>query len=256
MLSRERCLSTQTALTLYALVALLAAALVTQPGVGAQVLSNGFSMEFVYLDSGGPGTATITAGGVASDSAAAITVTITQNGATYSGQGTAEQQDPQRYALVFTVADPSGNTYSFRGTLQMGVDSWSGEGTWRADYDPAITDRWTMTSRTPTPPSSSTPLPSGSEITLANDGETITLNVGDSVLLRLGDEYAWSVSVEDMNVVRRVIGVSVVRGAQGLFRANAPGQTTISASGDPVCRAQQPACALPSRFFRVTLVVQ
>lgn len=257
MQPNHRLAATLGALGALAVVVLLGAAFVSRGGVAAQTLPEGFSIEFVYNDGSGPGTATLAASGAAPDGGSAIAVTISQNGAVYRGQGSARQQDAQAYTLAFSVADANANTYSFRGMLQLGVDSWTAEGTWQADYAPGISDRWTMTSRTPAPPPPSpTPVAGGADITLANDGQTIPLAVGESFLLRLGDEYTWRVRVEDMGVVGRVIGVSVMRGAQGLFRANASGQTTISASGDPLCREQQPACAAPSRLFRVTIVVQ
>jgi hypothetical protein len=52
-----------------------------------------------------------------------------------------------------------------------------------------------------------------------------------------------------------VPNISVITGAQGVYAAKQPGQTTLTASGDPVCRTAQPPCGAPSRAFRVQIVV-
>jgi len=107
---------------------------------------------------------------------------------------------------------------------------------------------------------SSSPAPTVSTqartITLADDGQNIPLRVGERFLLDLGEGYTWTVNVEDQTIVARVVNVTVMRGAQDLYEARAPGTTTLSAGGDPTCRQVQPACALPSLAFRVDIVVQ
>ncbi|MFA7249729.1 MAG: hypothetical protein WC273_08870 [Dehalococcoidia bacterium] len=92
-------------------------------------------------------------------------------------------------------------------------------------------------------------------ITLDQHGSTVTLHVGDRVLLMLGETYTWTVDPLDTNVVRRVPGIAVIRGAQGVYEAVGVGSTDLSATGDPLCRQAVPACAQPSRLFRVHLVV-
>jgi hypothetical protein len=102
-----------------------------------------------------------------------------------------------------------------------------------------------------------TPPPSGSQIvTLDDQGKTITLNVGESFLLNLGEAYSWNVSISDQAVVSRVIGITVIRGAQGVYQANQTGSVSLSATGDPLCRQSQPACAMPSLLFKVNIVVK
>jgi hypothetical protein len=92
-------------------------------------------------------------------------------------------------------------------------------------------------------------------VTLADDGRTIDLAVGERFLLALGDQLDWTVRVADPSVVGRVVNVTVVRGAQGLYEARQPGATTLEATGDPPCRKAQPPCGAPSRLFRVQLRV-
>ncbi len=104
---------------------------------------------------------------------------------------------------------------------------------------------------TPTQPASG----EGRSVTLDDSGKTVTLQPGDRFLLNLGEGYNWDVTIADQNVVSRVVGVLTIRGSQGLFEARQPGTTTLTATGDPVCRSQQPACEAPSRMFEVQIVV-
>ena len=97
--------------------------------------------------------------------------------------------------------------------------------------------------------------PAKPPITLADNGRTIDLAVGDRVLLQLGDAYIWAVQIADPAVLSRVVNVTVVKGAQGLYEAKQSGTTTLTAAGDPACRQVQPPCAQPSRLFRVQVRV-
>ena len=104
---------------------------------------------------------------------------------------------------------------------------------------------------------SATPPPASSQtVTLADDGKTITLRVGDSFLLKLGEDYTWVPTVDDQTIVSRAKGITVVRGAQGVYDALKAGKTTLSASGDPICRQSNPPCEQPSRLFTIQIVVQ
>jgi hypothetical protein len=93
-------------------------------------------------------------------------------------------------------------------------------------------------------------------VTLANDGRTIMLRPGQRALVNLGDELDWTVQVDDDSIVSLVPGVTVMRGAQGIYQANRVGQTVLRATGEPVCRRAQPACAQPSRAFALIIAVQ
>jgi hypothetical protein len=96
-----------------------------------------------------------------------------------------------------------------------------------------------------------------SNITLDDNGKTFILHPGDSFLLDLGtDVFDWTVTVDDPNVLSRIKNVMVIRGAQGLYEANTPGQTSLTATGDPLCRNSVPACAAPSMQFKITVIVQ
>jgi hypothetical protein len=92
-------------------------------------------------------------------------------------------------------------------------------------------------------------------VTLADDGQTIKLRVGEDFLLFLGEDLNWTVEVADPAVVSAIPSVVVIGGSQGVYRANAPGQTQLAATGDPPCRQARPPCLAPSRLFRITLVV-
>lgn len=105
-----------------------------------------------------------------------------------------------------------------------------------------------------TPPidgSSTTPT-----VTLADDEHTITLHAGQSFLLKLGEGYDWTVTPADQTILSRVVNVLTIRGSQGLYKAHKPGQTTLTATGDPTCRTAQPPCGAPSREFRLAVIVE
>ena len=92
-------------------------------------------------------------------------------------------------------------------------------------------------------------------ITLADNGKTVTFTAGQTFLLFLGENYNWSLSITDQNVISRVKNIAVIRGAQGVYDVLQAGTTMLSATGDPTCRDQQPACEMPSIQFQVTIVV-
>jgi hypothetical protein len=96
-----------------------------------------------------------------------------------------------------------------------------------------------------------------SGITLEDKGKTFKLKVGDSFLLNLGtDVYDWAVTVDNENVLHLKMGVMVIRGAQGIYDAVAPGTATISATGNPLCLQSNPPCAAPSILFTIKLIVE
>ena len=107
--------------------------------------------------------------------------------------------------------------------------------------------------------SSATPTalaPSTPTVTLTDDGHTLTLHAGQSFLLKLGEEYDWNITVSDQTIVSRKVNVLTVRGAQGIYDAHKAGTTTLTATGEPVCRNTNPPCERPSRQFHLTIVVQ
>ena len=94
-------------------------------------------------------------------------------------------------------------------------------------------------------------------ITLADNGKTVIIHPRDSFLLNLGiDTYNWSVNIDDQNILSRVKNVMVIRGAQGIYAANKPGQAVLTAVGDPLCRNSIPVCGAPSLLFKITVIVQ
>jgi hypothetical protein len=106
-----------------------------------------------------------------------------------------------------------------------------------------------------TPPAGQTSSPAS--ITLDDRGKTFTFQVGDSFLLNLGDDaYEWTVTVDNQDVVALKMGMMVIKGAQGIFDALAPGTATLTAVGDPLCRKSTPPCMIPTILFKVTLIVQ
>jgi hypothetical protein len=100
------------------------------------------------------------------------------------------------------------------------------------------------------------PLSTARNVTLADKDQTLTFQVGQSFLLFLGNDYTWNATADDPAVVSRVPDVFVIPGSQGFFQARQPGHTTLTATGDPACRQEQPPCVAPSMVFSVQIVVQ
>lgn len=100
-----------------------------------------------------------------------------------------------------------------------------------------------------------TTTPEGRIITLADDGQTITLQVNETFLLQLGEGYDWNITIDDQTIIRSVVNVLVVKGAQGIYMAHKEGRSSLTAFGEPVCRRVQPACGAPSREFRIHVAV-
>jgi predicted secreted protein len=99
-------------------------------------------------------------------------------------------------------------------------------------------------------------VPAPQTVTLAQDGETLRMRVGQTFLLALGAPPPdWKVTVADQGVLSREVNVLVVRGAQGIYRAVAPGTTTLRATASYPCRTANPPCMVPERLFQVTVEV-
>jgi hypothetical protein len=94
-------------------------------------------------------------------------------------------------------------------------------------------------------------------ITLDDNGRTFILHPGETFLLNLGtDIFDWTVDIDNQNVLARVKNILVIRGAQGIYEANNPGQAVLTAVGNPFCRNSVPACAAPSMLFKISVLVQ
>jgi hypothetical protein len=105
------------------------------------------------------------------------------------------------------------------------------------------------------PTASVTPAASPQTVTLAQNGSALTLHVGDRFLLDLGSGFDWTVTVADPMVVSRAVNITVVAGAQGVYEAQAPGETRLSATGKPVCSPGQ-ACPQFVIGFAITIDVR
>jgi hypothetical protein len=95
-----------------------------------------------------------------------------------------------------------------------------------------------------------------STVTLDQNGQTLIFQPGDRFVLMLGEGYTWDVSITQPAIVSEVMGVMPVKGSQGVFETHQTGQTELSASGDPLCRSQKPACMQPSIAFTIKIVVK
>jgi predicted secreted protein len=106
---------------------------------------------------------------------------------------------------------------------------------------------------TPAPPLP--PVNGVKTITNADNGTTINLAAGTQVILALDEDHDWTVTVEDQTVLTLMVGAAAPSGAQGVYAASKPGQTTLTAVGEPPCRKTQPPCDAPTVLFRVGIAV-
>jgi hypothetical protein len=108
------------------------------------------AVTYVYSDSDGQGTLTVTPLGVSTNipapGARQIQVRITQNGNQYTGSGISYPlaQTNSLTLLTFAVVDAVGRTYFFQGTLNPGFGV-RGQGTYFAASFPEDTSPWSIT---------------------------------------------------------------------------------------------------------------
>ncbi len=107
----------------------------------------------------------------------------------------------------------------------------------------------------PSPSSQNTPQPSQITIGLADNGKTVSLVEGQTALLSLGSDYDWTVSVDDQSILSRIPNITVIRGAQGVYRAIKTGTTALSASGSVICPPDK-MCIATVKDFRVVVLVK
>jgi len=105
---------------------------------------------------------------------------------------------------------------------------------------------------------SETGTPSGElSVTLADNGSTIHLKVGERFLLDLGDQYDWTVVVDNQAIVSRVVNITVIKGAQGVYQANEAGTTTLTAVAGTTCVEESDhPCETPPPEFDIQIIVQ
>jgi predicted secreted protein len=92
-------------------------------------------------------------------------------------------------------------------------------------------------------------------VTLADDGGTVNVSNGGEFLLKLGADYDWEITIDNPDVVSRVMNIAVINGAQGVYQAHQPGHATLSATGTPVCPEGQ-ICSNLALAFNVEIDVQ
>jgi len=92
-------------------------------------------------------------------------------------------------------------------------------------------------------------------VTLGDDGQTVALLHGTSFVLALDRAFDWHVQIADEAIVSRDQHATSPPESQGVYRAQQPGQTTLTATGDSTCYHAVPRCLAPSRRFRITVVV-
>jgi hypothetical protein len=81
--------------------------------------------------------------------------------------------------------------------------------------------------------------------------EPLTLAVGERFELQLGQGYDWELAIADGRVLNRLEEGP----GGGVFLARQPGETELTAVGDPECLKVRPPCAMPSVFYSLLVIV-
>ena len=117
-----------------------------------------------------------------------------------------------------------------------------------------------LSSITPTvvpPPGSQPPLTPGADgtvtVTLNDLNRSVEMHVGDALRLALeAPGYEWEVAVGDPQILREEAAPT---GGNGLYRAIAPGTSTLHAEGLLPCHRANPPCEAPTRMFDIMVRV-
>lgn len=92
-------------------------------------------------------------------------------------------------------------------------------------------------------------------VMLTDNGQTIAMTTGGSFSLVLGSGYDWQIAIADQTIVSRDPNAIPPAESQGIYVAQRTGQTTLTATGNPLCYTATPRCLAPTRLFRVQIVV-
>jgi hypothetical protein len=95
------------------------------------------------------------------------------------------------------------------------------------------------------------------KVTPAWNGKTVWMKPGQSFLLALGGPPpTWEAKVTRPGVLSRQVNITVVKGAQGVYRAHAVGRAVVTAVDHWPCQDATPPCLLPNRLFKLVVVVR
>jgi hypothetical protein len=100
----------------------------------------------------------------------------------------------------------------------------------------------------------------GASLTLADNGATIRVSTGQVVAVALSQRgaFGWHVPVAIGTAVRRTSASGGYPGkapARAAFRAEQPGRAVLASADDIACLHSHPACLVPQRSWRVTVIV-
>lgn len=133
---------------LIAVVALSLSLLLGGQSLRAQEILPGFpALTLTYIDGQGPGQVSLRPQGAdPATGGTIITVTLSQNGTAYTGEGFVRPLDARSFVIAFTVSDGAWGSYFLRGTLIREGNGWTGHGRYTVVGNPAVTDAWRMES--------------------------------------------------------------------------------------------------------------
>jgi hypothetical protein len=96
----------------------------------------------------------------------------------------------------------------------------------------------------------------GDVVTLEDGGKTLNFKVGDRFLLFLQKGgYEFTPLALDPTILKKVDGVEVIPGSQGVFEAQRAGSTKLTAVGELPCHKTIPPCLAPSLYVEFNIVV-
>lgn len=111
---------------------------------------------------------------------------------------------------------------------------------------------------TPQAQASSTPTTQSPEnnlvVKLDDNGKSIDMIVGQQFLLDLGSDYQWNISINNQEVLERLVNITVIKGAQGVYQAKLTGTSTLHATGTFICRPDE-ICSHLALNFQIQVVV-
>lgn len=93
-------------------------------------------------------------------------------------------------------------------------------------------------------------------LTMAENGSRLILRPGQIFILALEDGYNWQVEFSNPQIVEPAPTADVIQDHQLVFEAKQQGSTELTASGDPACLTETPACMKPSLLYSLIILVK
>ena len=97
----------------------------------------------------------------------------------------------------------------------------------------------------------------GRQLSAADDRKEVHVHVGETVLVAMHDaDYTWKLRSTNPAILAPVPGVKLKAGIEGVFRAKAAGNATITLEGSPRCAPGYSMCPQFVRSVVFPIVVE